>query len=122
MEGHKEKLRMLSEELHQLKLYISEDDTSILHQRLQLLDKLSEELLQQVVARQLQLNNLLQRWTEFSERCRRLEQELKRLDTEVTNNSQLSVEDLILALNTVSTQSEFNFSVISTYSNVMVHA
>lgn len=122
MEGHKEKLRMLSEELHQLKLYISEDDTSILHQRLQLLDKLSEELLQQVVARQLQLNNLLQRWTEFSERCRRLEQELKRLETEVTNNSQLSVEDLILALNTVSTQSEFNFSVISTYSNVMVHA
>lgn len=122
MEGHKEKLRMLSEELHQLKLYISEDDTSILHQRLQLLDKLSEELLQQVVARQQQLNNLLQRWTEFSERCRRLEQELKRLETEVTNNSQLSVEDLILALNTVSTQSEFNFSVISTYSNVMVHA
>lgn len=103
MEGHKEKLRMLSEELHQLKLYISEDDTSILHQRLQLLDKLSEELLQQVVARQQQLNNLLQRWTEFSERCRRLEQELKRLETEVTNNSQLSVEDLILALNTVST-------------------
>lgn len=101
MDAYRERLRHLNEQFGQLTSCISEDDTMVLVQRLHLLQNLWQEVRHQNESRQRQLKGRLQRWTDFYERCRQLDEELHRIEAQLGNGCQLSIEDLILALNTV---------------------
>lgn len=101
MDAYRERLRHLNEKFERLKTSISEDDTMVLQQRLHLLQNLWQELRHHSESRQRELRGRLQRWTDFYERCRQLEEELRRIEAQLGNSCQISIEDLIVTLNTV---------------------
>lgn len=81
---------------------VSAEDTLALQQRLQLLDRLWDEVTEQIGARRRQIDSRIEQWSDFDDRCNRLTAAIAKIETAVTGSSELPIEDLIVLLKTVS--------------------
>ncbi|XP_038626046.1 nesprin-1 isoform X2 [Tachyglossus aculeatus] len=78
-----------------LSTYISPDDISILNERIELLHRQWEELCHQVSLRQQQVNERLNEWAVFSERNKELCEWLTQMESKVSQNGDILIEEMI---------------------------
>lgn len=74
----------------------------MLDERLRLLSRLWTEVLDQVSQRRVQIEKRLERWSDFDEECRQLMEAIAQCESAVGGVSDVPIEDLLVALQTVS--------------------
>ena len=87
---------------HHLTTVVSAEDLMGLDQRLQLLDRLSTELCEQIALQRAHIQRRLQRWSDFDEQCRQLADAIAKCESSVEGNNDVPIEKLIVLLQTVS--------------------
>ncbi|XP_008578910.1 PREDICTED: nesprin-1 isoform X2 [Galeopterus variegatus] len=78
-----------------LSAYISTDDISILNERIELLQRQWEELCHQLSLRRQQVNERLNEWAVFSEKNKELCEWLTQMESKVSQNGDVLIEDMI---------------------------
>jgi len=81
---------------------VGAEDLSVLDERLRLLSCLWTEVLDQVSQRRVQIEKRLERWSDFDEECRQLMEAIAQCESAVEGVSDVPIEDLLVALQTVS--------------------
>lgn len=81
-----------------LSAYISADDISILNERIELLQRQWEELCHQVSLRRQQVSERLNEWAVFSEKNKELCEWLTQMESKVSQNGDILIEDMIQKL------------------------
>lgn len=98
----KSELEKLHKSEHRLSQAVSPDDISVLHERLVLLSKQLDERHLQNLQRKQQITDKLNEWTRFSDKCKEMFDWMNGMQMKVSQNGDLSMEDLLDKLNTVS--------------------
>jgi seryl-tRNA(Sec) selenium transferase len=98
----------VSADHERLRPLVSPEDILALQQRLQLLNRLWDEVNEQIGTRCKQIESRIEQWSDFDDRCNRLKTAIAKAETSVNGNSELPIEDIITLLKTVS--SSFCFS------------
>jgi hypothetical protein len=84
-----------------LRSLVSTEDTLALQQRLQLLNRLWDEVNEQITTRCKQIESRIEQWSDFDDRCNRLRMAIAKTDITVNGNNELPIEDIITLLKTV---------------------
>jgi len=102
LDVYKDKRKEILSGRNRLSSIISAEDLIALDERLQLLDLLWTEVLEQVIQRRAQVQGRLERWSDFDEQCRRLTEAIAKCESAIEGNSEMTIEDLIVLLQIVS--------------------
>ena len=97
-----EKRENLTIRAQQLGVHVNEEDLSILNQRLRLLHKQWEEILNQVELRKQRIEGKLNKWQLFSDRHREMMEWISQMEAKISSNTEYDIEDLISKLLNVS--------------------
>ncbi|KAM4679141.1 nesprin-1 isoform 4-T5 [Amazona ochrocephala] len=95
VEGWTDDLAHLSLLKDSLSIYISADDISVLSERIELLHRQWEELCHQVSLRRQQVTERLNEWALFSEKNKELCEWLTQMESKVSQNSDILIEEMI---------------------------
>lgn len=95
VEGWVEDLAHLTELKDTFLPYISADDISILNERIELLQRQWEELCHQVSLRRQQVSERLNEWAIFNEKNKELCEWLTQMESKVSQNGDISIEEMI---------------------------
>ncbi|XP_030905633.2 nesprin-1 isoform X2 [Melopsittacus undulatus] len=95
VEGWTDDLAHLSLLKDSLSVYISADDISVLSERIELLHRQWEELCHQVSLRRQQVTERLNEWAVFSEKNKELCEWLTQMESKVSQNSDILIEEMI---------------------------
>ncbi|KAG8444139.1 hypothetical protein GDO86_009355 [Hymenochirus boettgeri] len=95
VEGWVDALAYLTTLKENLTLCISVDDISILNERIELLQRQWEELCHQVSLRRQQVSERLNEWAIFNEKNKELCEWLTQMESKVSQNSDISIEEMI---------------------------
>ncbi|GFO48206.1 nesprin-1-like [Plakobranchus ocellatus] len=82
----------------QLGRLVQTEDMNLLHQRMRLLNKQWVELRRQAALREQRLTEALFKWTNLGERIRSLMDWIEKMETKITSNRDMHVEDLLAKL------------------------
>ena len=97
-----DQLKELSSGRDRLATVLIAEDLIVLDERLQLLDRLLTEIHRQISLRHAEIQRRLERWSEFEEQCRLLMEAIAKCESAVEGVSDLTIDDLIVFLQTVS--------------------
>ncbi|XP_063773938.1 nesprin-1 isoform X14 [Pseudophryne corroboree] len=95
VEGWVEDLAHLTELKNTFSPFINADDISILNERIELLQRQWEELCHQVSLRRQQVSERLNEWAIFNEKNKELCEWLTQMESKVSQNGDISIEEMI---------------------------
>ncbi|XP_073413788.1 nesprin-1 isoform X2 [Dendrobates tinctorius] len=95
VEGWVEDLAHLTELKNSFSPFINADDISILNERIELLQRQWEELCHQVSVRRQQVSERLNEWAIFNEKNKELCEWLTQMESKVSQNGDISIEEMI---------------------------
>lgn len=98
----KSELEKLQKSESRLSKSVSPDDISVLHERLVLLSKQLDELHLQNLQRKQQIIDKLNEWTRFFDKCKEMFDWMTKMEMKISQNGELSMEDLLDKLKNVS--------------------